>query len=135
MNIARYAINFNQLHIANGLLHHEHGVGRKPYDTRIEAKDNILWTILTMGEGYHNFHHIFPFDYRAGEYGGVKDFNIGGAFITFCSYFGWAYDLKTASLEVIEIRVRKTGDGSRCSMLKEENMNNEEEEENKIYDF
>lgn len=112
MNIARYAVNFNQLHIANGLLHHEHGLGTKPYDTRIDAKDTILWTICTMGEGYHNYHHVFPYDYRAGEFGGISDFNIGSAFIDLCAFFGWVYDLKTVSVEMIERRVRRTGDGS-----------------------
>ena len=30
------------------------------------ARDNSLVALLTMGEGYHNFHHRFPNDYRNG---------------------------------------------------------------------
>lgn len=43
-----------------------HTFGRKPYDVSSSAKDNWLGAFLTNGEGYHNFHHRFPNDYRNG---------------------------------------------------------------------
>jgi len=36
------------------------------YSNQQSARDNIILAILTMGEGYHNFHHEFPNDYRNG---------------------------------------------------------------------
>lgn len=132
MNIARYAVNFNQLHIANGLLHHEHSLGTKPYDTRIDAKDNLLWSICTLGEGFHNYHHVFPYDYRAGEFGGISNANIGAAFIDFCAYFGWAYDLKTVRQEMIERRARRTGDGSHFISREDAMKESEEVEKDEI---
>jgi stearoyl-CoA desaturase (Delta-9 desaturase) len=30
------------------------------------ARDSALVAIATFGEGYHSFHHRFPFDYRNG---------------------------------------------------------------------
>ncbi|KAL1664927.1 hypothetical protein GGF50DRAFT_53806 [Schizophyllum commune] len=41
-----------------------HYLGEQPYDDRLSPRDHLLSAILTMGEGYHNFHHQFPTDYR-----------------------------------------------------------------------
>lgn len=43
-----------------------HTWGSAPYDPASTAKDNWFCAILTNGEGYHNFHHRFPSDYRNG---------------------------------------------------------------------
>ncbi|OGW72533.1 MAG: hypothetical protein A2Y02_02370 [Omnitrophica bacterium GWA2_52_12] len=43
-----------------------HMVGSRPYDKKISARDHWLGAFLTNGEGYHNFHHKFPNDYRNG---------------------------------------------------------------------
>ncbi|KAF8192979.1 delta 9-fatty acid desaturase protein [Pholiota molesta] len=41
-----------------------HWLGTAPYDDVQTPRDHLLSAILTMGEGYHNFHHQFPMDYR-----------------------------------------------------------------------
>ncbi len=41
-----------------------HMFGNSPYDAHSTAKDNWLTALVTYGEGYHNFHHRFPSDYR-----------------------------------------------------------------------
>ncbi|MDH3377503.1 MAG: acyl-CoA desaturase [Gammaproteobacteria bacterium] len=38
----------------------------RPYKTNISAADNWFLAFFTFGEGYHNFHHAFPGDYRNG---------------------------------------------------------------------
>jgi stearoyl-CoA desaturase (delta-9 desaturase) len=38
----------------------------RPYKTDISAVDNWFLAFFTFGEGYHNFHHAFPGDYRNG---------------------------------------------------------------------
>jgi len=43
-----------------------HLFGISTYDIYATAKDNFLIAFLTFGEGYHNFHHRFPGDYRNG---------------------------------------------------------------------
>ncbi len=43
-----------------------HTFGSRPYDKTISARDHWIGAILTNGEGYHNFHHRFPADYRNG---------------------------------------------------------------------
>lgn len=43
-----------------------HTFGTADYDPDSSAKDNWIGALLTNGEGYHNFHHRFPCDYRNG---------------------------------------------------------------------
>jgi stearoyl-CoA desaturase (Delta-9 desaturase) len=43
-----------------------HHFGEPTYDRTISARDNWLVALLTLGEGYHSFHHRFPGDYRNG---------------------------------------------------------------------
>ena len=43
-----------------------HTFGTSEYDPDSTAKDNFLGALLTNGEGYHNYHHRFPSDYRNG---------------------------------------------------------------------
>lgn len=40
--------------------------GKRPYAPGISARDNWLLAFLTHGEGFHNFHHTFPSDFRNG---------------------------------------------------------------------
>jgi stearoyl-CoA desaturase (Delta-9 desaturase) len=40
--------------------------GKQPYTDTNTARDNPVLAVLTYGEGYHNFHHIFAHDYRNG---------------------------------------------------------------------
>jgi len=41
-----------------------HMWGTQPYNDKNTAKDNPILAFLTFGEGYHNFHHAFQYDYR-----------------------------------------------------------------------
>ena len=43
-----------------------HMVGRQTYSREHSARDSALMALLAFGEGYHNYHHSFPFDYRNG---------------------------------------------------------------------
>jgi stearoyl-CoA desaturase (delta-9 desaturase) len=43
-----------------------HCAGARPYSTEVSARDNRWLALLSYGEGYHNFHHAFPGDYRNG---------------------------------------------------------------------
>ena len=43
-----------------------HWIGDRPYSTDCTARDSVLMAICTFGEGYHNFHHEFQYDYRNG---------------------------------------------------------------------
>jgi len=43
-----------------------HTFGERIYSDLHSAEDSILTAVLSLGEGYHNFHHEFPQDYRNG---------------------------------------------------------------------
>ena len=43
-----------------------HISGKQPYTDQNTARDNPVMALFTWGEGYHNFHHIFQYDYRNG---------------------------------------------------------------------
>ena len=43
-----------------------HMIGSQPYTDENTARDNGAVALLTFGEGYHNFHHMFAHDYRNG---------------------------------------------------------------------
>ncbi len=45
-----------------------HKFGRQPYSERNTSRDSLIAALLTMGEGYHNYHHTFPLDYRNGAH-------------------------------------------------------------------
>lgn len=42
---------------------------------------------MTQGEGWHNFHHVFPWDYKAAELGNYR-YNITTAYIDFLAKIG-----------------------------------------------
>ncbi|KAI0132363.1 delta-9 fatty acid desaturase [Xylariales sp. AK1849] len=41
-----------------------HWLGDQPFDDRNSPRDHVITALVTLGEGYHNFHHEFPSDYR-----------------------------------------------------------------------
>jgi len=84
--------------------------GERPYDKGIFARQNPAVSLIAIGEGWHNYHHVFPWDYKAAEeWPSLPIFNASTVFIDFCAYLGLAYDLKTAEPSVVESRVARTG--------------------------
>ncbi|HEV2846779.1 MAG TPA: fatty acid desaturase [Thermoanaerobaculia bacterium] len=71
-----------------------HMVGRRPYSTEHSARDSGIMAVFAFGEGYHNYHHSFPFDYR----NGVKPWQFDPAkwIIWTLSRLGLARDLRRA---------------------------------------
>jgi stearoyl-CoA desaturase (Delta-9 desaturase) len=43
-----------------------HYIGAQPYSSKCSARDSWILAIVTFGEGYHNYHHEFQYDYRNG---------------------------------------------------------------------
>ncbi|XP_067216509.1 acyl-CoA Delta-9 desaturase isoform X1 [Linepithema humile] len=99
--ICRYCINLHVTWLVNSAAHMW---GYKPYNKLITPVENAIVSLLAFGEGWHNYHHVFPWDYKAAELGNYS-LNITTAFIDFFAYLGLAYDLKTASDDMIKKRV------------------------------
>ncbi|KAG5889224.1 hypothetical protein JTB14_018647 [Gonioctena quinquepunctata] len=108
VNIFRYVLTLNATWLVNSAAHL---YGHKPYDRYINPAENLTVSILALGEGWHNYHHTFPWDYKTSELGKYS-VNFSAAFIDFFAKVGWAYDLKTVSEEMIKKRVLRTGDGT-----------------------
>ncbi|XP_015431650.1 PREDICTED: acyl-CoA Delta(11) desaturase-like [Dufourea novaeangliae] len=106
--ILRYTFT---MHVSGLVNSAAHLYGNKPYDRFMNPAENILVIILALGEGWHNYHHVFPWDYRTSEFDG-SILNVTAAFINFFAMFGLAYDLKVVPKDVIRKRVERTGDGS-----------------------
>lgn len=77
-----------------------HYFGRQTYDIKSTARDSWFVSWFTFGEGYHNYHHKFQWDYR----NGVKWFAYDPSkwIIKGLSFFGITYDLKEVKENVIE---------------------------------
>ncbi|KAH9924363.1 delta9-fatty acid desaturase [Amylocystis lapponica] len=41
-----------------------HWLGETPFDDKHSPRDHVITALATIGEGYHNFHHQFPGDFR-----------------------------------------------------------------------
>ncbi|XP_045775311.1 acyl-CoA Delta(11) desaturase-like [Maniola jurtina] len=87
-----------------------HIYGYRPYNKNIVPKENRFVATCTLGEGWHNYHHAFPFDYKAAEH--FDFFNWGTVFIRFFNKIGWAYDLREATPEMINSMADRLGDGT-----------------------
>lgn len=61
--LLRLVVTYHLTFSINSLVHK---FGEQPYSERSTARDSLLAAVLTMGEGYHNYHHTFPTDYRNG---------------------------------------------------------------------
>ena len=44
-----------------------HTLGDKPFDEEATSSNNHICSFFTLGEGYHNYHHRFPKDYKASK--------------------------------------------------------------------
>ncbi|KAM8939797.1 stearoyl-CoA desaturase 5 [Pelodytes ibericus] len=105
--ILRYTVSLNVSWLVNSAAHM---YGNRPYDKSISPRENTFVTFGAIGEGFHNYHHTFPFDYSTSEFG--IQLNPTTCFIDMMCFFGLASDCKTATKQMIQARKSRTGDGS-----------------------
>jgi stearoyl-CoA desaturase (Delta-9 desaturase) len=108
INMIRYV---SQINLTWGINSFAHFYGDKPYDKNISPIDSRTFSLMSLGEGWHNYHHVFPWDYSGSEFPG-RALNFSKSFIEFFAWLGWATELKTVSKTLIHKRVLRTGDGS-----------------------
>lgn len=87
-----------------------HIVGTRPYTDTNTARDSAIMAVFSYGEGYHNYHHYFPTDYR----NGIRWFHFDPTkwLIKTLSYVGFTNDLKKVPEKLInqaklEMRMKK----------------------------
>jgi len=88
-----------------------HLYGDHPYDPKSWPAENTFVSLGALGEGWHNWHHKYPFDYAASEFGIAKQFNPTKLFIDTCCMLGLASERK-----------RATGAWSKLRILREEEL-------------
>lgn len=76
-----------------------HIVGTRPYTDTNTARDSAVMAVFSYGEGYHNYHHYFPVDYR----NGIRWYHFDPTkwLIKSLSIIGWAKDLKKVPEKLI----------------------------------
>ncbi|KAL7302165.1 hypothetical protein TKK_0005388 [Trichogramma kaykai] len=112
--VVRHVLSLNATWSVNSWAHM---FGNKPYDKEIAPVESRWVSYWSMGEGWHNYHHTFPWDYRAAEIGGGR-FNLTALLIDGFARLGWAYDRKEPARSVIERVVESRGDGTHESCAK-----------------
>ena len=100
---SRYVLSLHCTWLVNSAAHLW---GDRPYDKGSKTADNVLVCYLAIGEGYHNYHHAFPYDYSTGEWG--PKLNMTTCFLDICAALGLIYDRRQVSQEAItNMRKRK----------------------------
>lgn len=74
-----------------------HFFGEHPYDRDMWPAENPLVAFLAIGEGWHNWHHKYPYDYATSEFGVFKQYNPTKLFIDTCLALGLAWEPKRAT--------------------------------------
>jgi stearoyl-CoA desaturase (delta-9 desaturase) len=91
--VLRYVLVLNATWAVNSVVH---AFGEKPYNPGHMTTENGWVALATIGEGWHNWHHAFDWDYAAAEMGAGQQFNPTKMFIDCMAFFGLAWGRKRA---------------------------------------
>ncbi|AIN96631.1 stearic acid desaturase, putative [Leishmania panamensis] len=86
--------------LINSLAHTRFFGATRPYSDDLTPHDSTLLAIINLGEGYHNFHHQFPNDYRNGHL--WHHIDVTKWYIFLCSFLGFCDNLQRAPRAVID---------------------------------
>jgi len=91
VGVGRLVLSHHVTFFINSLAHMW---GRQPYTDENSARDQHFLALITYGEGYHNYHHMFQNDYRCGIRWWHLDINKW--FISTCAMLGLVKNRKRA---------------------------------------
>jgi stearoyl-CoA desaturase (delta-9 desaturase) len=112
--VLRLVISHHVTFFINSLAHMW---GSQPYTDENSARDNHFLALITYGEGYHNFHHMFQSDYRNGIRWWHLDINKW--FISTCALLGLAKNRKRAPpFKVLRARLNMEFKSARAKLEK-----------------
>lgn len=112
--VSQVARSLLVLHATFSINSFAHMWGAKPYNKNILPSENMGVSLAISGEGFHNYHHVFPWDYQASEFNWYA-LNHSAFFIDMFAKIGWAYNLKKPSPELVKRIAAEKGDGSRAT--------------------
>jgi stearoyl-CoA desaturase (delta-9 desaturase) len=87
----RYVWALNATWAVNSVVH---AWGSRPYNASHLTTENGWVSVFAIGEGWHNWHHAFPYDYAASELGAHLQFNPTKMFIDTAAYLGFVTNRK-----------------------------------------
>ena len=115
IGILRYTIVLHNTWLVNSAAHLW---GNKPYDVHINPSENRLVSLLSTGEGFHNYHHTFPHDYSTSEW--TYALNLTTFFIDVMALIGQAHGRRSVARETVQARIQRTGPNSLARMQEKE---------------
>lgn len=87
VNFVRIIILLHFSWCVNSLAHY---YGNKSYSKKIQARENLFVSLISGGEGWHNYHHAYPKDYKASEF---SKYNLTTYFILLTKFLGMSKNL------------------------------------------
>ena len=101
----RLMLQYHSTFAVNSFAHY---IGNRPYTTKNSARDSFITAVISLGEGYHNFHHRFQNDYR----NGVRAWQLDPTkwWVWTLSQVGLTWDLKRTAPEAIRVARRSVRD-------------------------
>jgi len=89
-----------------------HLYGDHPYDVLSYPAENPIVSWCSVGEGWHNWHHKYPFDYAASEFGASAQFNPSKLFIDMLAAVGLVWGRKRGTAAWTMGRSRRDRDAA-----------------------
>ena len=77
--------------------------GSRPFDTPDESRNNLVFGVLGLGEGWHNNHHAFPTSARHGLR--WWQFDLSYLLIRLLERLGLAWDVRVPSASAVRMRL------------------------------
>jgi stearoyl-CoA desaturase (delta-9 desaturase) len=87
----RYCVMLHVTWLVNSAAHL---YGERPYNRTIYAAENVVVCAGALGEGWHNWHHCYPYDYAASEHGMSRQYNPTKAWIDLFARLGCVTERK-----------------------------------------
>lgn len=97
-------ITFAVNSLAHGEQEEENPYAFDPTAFGIGPRVSVLVSLLALGEGWHDYHHLFPWDYAAAELDAWDQYNPTKVFIDCCCLVGLAKDRRRCSRRLQDLR-------------------------------
>ncbi|CAE8594553.1 unnamed protein product, partial [Polarella glacialis] len=102
----------------NSVAHGEQEAGHpRAFDASADGigpRVSFLVTVLALGEGWHDYHHLFPWDYAAAELDAWDQWNPTKVFIDMCCWAGIGSHRRRCSTRLQELRRSQLIDKAGC---------------------
>jgi stearoyl-CoA desaturase (delta-9 desaturase) len=103
----RYIVLLHVTWLVNSASHFH---GDHPYDSASSATENPIVSFCTGGEGWHNWHHKYPYDYAAAEFGISAQYNVSKLMIDVAAWLGLVWNRKRGYAGWVKHKARRAAE-------------------------